>query len=572
LISCYILLCLAIINLLINKKIERFINYFIISASLISLVTIFHYYGFIKSFNEFGPIFSVIGQKNWTSNFLALILPSSIVFYLLETERLKKYLQLIVIIIIYTAILICQSRGIWISILLSLPIAFILIIKVNFTNIFKKNKKYLFLLLLIVIIITTVYSTENSLNKSYQTVSERAFSVFDREDTSINMRLIMLYSSLKMIQAKPLLGFGLGTFKLHYPDYQGSYFENNPQMVRYLSDDNVEMVHNEYVQMGAEIGVIGLGFFILIMLYLYIKSWKFFNVVKDNDLKQCKLKYLGIFIGVNIYLIHSLFTFPYHVAYLGASFFIMLGLAVSILKKYDLLNKDTIILKVKLRNSIKVISLIGLLIIFILFTHIYILQPYIAKIYSFKGQESYYTTENKEDAIDYFEKAARLDPNNGRNLMLLGVTYINANYLDEGIRVLRESLKLYKAKNMYHSMGLYYYKIGENSEAINIFKDTLYLYPQFVRVYNDLASLYIFQNEYQKAIEQWNKAIESNRDFNEKQLFLYNIGKAYLQMDKTENAYNYFLDALKEAPDDSTIMKDIEKELLNIFQSKDASL
>jgi len=200
------------------------------------------------------------------------------------------------------------------------------------------------------------------------------------------------------------------------------------------------------------------------------------------------------------------------------------------------------------------------------------LQPYIAKIYSFKGQESYYTTENKEDAIDYFEKAARLDPNNGRNLMLLGVTYINANYLDEGIRVLRESLKLYKAKNMYHSMGLYYYKIGENSEAINIFKDTLYLYPQFVRVYNDLASLYIFQNEYQKAIEQWNKAIESNRDFNEKQLFLYNIGKAYLQMDKTENAYNYFLDALKEAPDDSTIMKDIEKELLNIFQSKDASL
>ena len=32
-------------------------------------------------------------------------------------------------------------------------------------------------------------------------------------------------------------------------------------------------------------------------------------------------------------------------------------------------------------------------------------------------------------------------------------------------------------------------------------------------------------------------------------------------------AYNYFLEALKEAPDDSPIMEDIEQELLKIYQS-----
>jgi O-antigen ligase len=86
------------------------------------------------------------------------------------------------------------------------------------------------------VVITIIYSTDNPLNRSYLTVPQRAFSVFDREDTSINMRLIMLHSSLKMIQARPLLGFGLGTFELCYPDFQGDYLQEKPGMINYLSD------------------------------------------------------------------------------------------------------------------------------------------------------------------------------------------------------------------------------------------------------------------------------------------------------------------------------------------------
>jgi hypothetical protein len=46
---------------------------------------------------------------------------------------------------------------------------------------------------------------------------------------------------------------------------------------------------------------------------------------------------------------------------------------------------------------------------------------------------------------------------------------------------------------------------------------------------------------------------------------------AWERMGDTEQAYHYFLEALKEAPDDSLVMADIEKELLNIYCHGDDS-
>jgi len=564
--ACYIFLALFFINLQIEDKIPRVVHLFILSALFISCYVILHYYGLVQYFAEYGPVFSPIGQKNWTSNFLALVLPSSLVFYLLEKDRAKKYFYFSTLIIIYIAILICQSRGIWISILLTIPVAVLLIKKGNFTGIFRENKKTLLVLLVIMVLITVVYSTDNPLNRSRLTVPDRAFSVFDREDTSINMRLIMLYSSFKMIQARPLLGFGLGTFKLHYPDYQAIYLEQKPGMVQYLSRKNVEMAHNEYAQLGTEIGMIGLTFFLLILFLFYQKSWEFFTH-PEIGIKN-KISFLGLFLGMTIYLVHSLFTFPFHVSYLGASFFMIWGIAIDSLYSHTQPgDKKNSCWKFQLKESVKIFSSIGVAVIFILFLYIYVIQPYLAQVYSFSGQKSYYTKEDKREAIKYFEKAVKMDPYNGKILMNLGAVYLNTNFLDEAIETLNESMKYYKAKNTYHAIALYHYKTGNIKEAMNIFRKTIYLYPNYIKAYHDLASLHLDKNEYEKAIKLWKRPIELKVNFEEEHKFLYYIGRAYQRMDETENAYNYFLKALIEAPDDSTILSDIEQELLNIYQN-----
>jgi len=109
--------------------------------------------------------------------------------------------------------------------------------------------------------------------------------------------------------------------------------------------------------------------------------------------------------------------------------------------------------------------------------------------------------------------------------------------------------------------------LNENnlSKAEEYFQKAIYCYPNFINAYHSLASMYIQQEEYQKAIEQWERAIKLGLDFEEKPIFLYYIGMAWQRMGESEQAYNYFLKALIEAPDDSPIMTDIEQELLNIY-------
>ena len=556
---CYIFLYLVIVNLNIRIKTEIIINVFIISASIIALYVICHYYGLITYLAMYGQIFSPIGQKNWASNFLSLALPSALVFHLLEKIKIKKIFCFVAIIIIYTALIICQSRGIWISVLLTIPIALILIKISNLIRIFKDNKKYLIALLLSIILITAIYSTDNSLNQSCLTVPQKAVSLVNKEDYSINMRLIMLNSTLKMIVQKPLFGFGFGTFNLNYPEYQGRYLNKNPGMVKYLSNTNVAEAHNEYIQFASEIGIIGLLIFLIIIFFFYKNSWGLLRA--KNLRKENKLIYLGMFLGINIFLIHCLFTFPLHVAFLGASFFIMLGLAnyiyIDNLKEHSIFK-----IHISLRKSIKIFSIIGLCAIFLLTSYLYIIKPYIAEIYSFRGQEAYVVDNDLNDSIIYFEKAAELAPYNGRILLHLGSVYLKSNYLAESYAILKQAKNYYNDRSLYYNLANNLRRSGNIKKAYDMYHEAVYLYPNYLLAYDELATLYVHNEEYEKAIEQWETALLLNPNIKDKYLYLYYIGMSYQRMENRIKAGEYFQKAIQEAPEDSWIFTTIENLLL----------
>jgi len=562
---CYIFLSLLVINLKIKNKLTRFANIFIISSLLISIYTIFHYYGLVKYFTEFGPVFSPIGQKNWTSNFLSLIIPVVLSLYLLEAEKQKKFFYFITIAVIYTAIIICQSRGIWICILMTIPLAFVLIKKSHLSYHFKKNRKNLILLLFILLIITSIYSTDNFLNRSPLTVPQRAFSVLSKEDHSVNMRLIILNTSLRMVKERPLFGFGLGTFNLHYPDFQTFYLQNEPKMIKFLSNHNVLEAHNEYIQMGTEIGIIGVAIFIFILLYFYKKSWVLLKTQKCDQ--KSKILYLGIFLGINIYLIHCLFTFPFHVPFLGASFFILLGMAI-FLQENNQKDNNYFLIRIKLKKSLRIFILICLFLIFLISVDFFIIRPYLSEIFSFKGQKAYYIDNDLNKAIKNFESASQLDPYNGRILLHLGATYINSNFLNKALLTLNKSKEFYKNKNVYRNISLCYLKSGNNEKAKEILQKAIRLYPNYIKAYNDLASLYIYDKKYDNAIIQWKKALQVYPNFKEKYLFLYYIGMAYKKKKMPDKALDYFVQALQLAPEGSPIIEEIEEEIYNIYKGK----
>ena len=412
-----------------------------------------------------------------------------------------------------------------------------------------------------------IYSTENPLNKSRLTVAERALSTFEvAADPSINTRFLMWKVSFEMIKDKPIFGLGIGTFKYHYLDYQSDYLIDYPNYIR--NSGKAAEAHNEYLQIAAEIGIIGLISYLSIILTFYYIVYQYFE--KEHD-KNKLLIIFGILVGVTCYLVHCLFTFPFHVPVLGATFFILIGLAtayiqLSLEERSGSYNKNQTIYDFNLKPVFKYISIIIVIVMAVFGIWKLAINPYMAEINYYKGSKSFAEQDNSA-ALEYFQKAALLDTSNGRIMHGLGSAYYQLGMQEEAQKILQQTKEIYNDRNTYRNLGLSYMQSGNYEKAQGEFEHAIYLDPKFYEAYNDLASLYVYQGEYEKAIEQWQNAIDLDLEFKEKHIFLYYVGMTYQRMENQEEAYNYFLEALKEAPDESPIMEDIEQELLKIYQS-----
>jgi len=562
----YIILYFTIINVFNQKKeFNSFIKIFLITSFIISVYTLIQYYGFDHYYDNFGRLTSTIGQKNWISNYLAMIFPVAFFYFLLEQIKKNKIKYFFLLSILYATLMICQSRGIWISISITIIFAIYIIIKFKFYRIFEKNKKWLFLLLITFLIITIIYSTDNPLNKSAITVPQRALSTFDEQDPSINTRLLMWRTTFEMIKDKPIFGSGIGTFKINYLDYQADFLQRNPYYIKYSG--KAAEAHNEYLQILAELGITGFAVFLLIIFVFYSLALEYLKNKRNN---QDKIIVFGLILGITSFLIHSLFTFPLHVPVLGSTFFILLGLTAMYINGFKLNEMDTkksIRIEINTNYSIKKIIIILVFIIGFFLIGALAFKPYFAEIHYFKGMK-YYEKENYNDALKDFKYAAQLDPYNGRILHALGTTYYHLDIQDEAQKVLQKTKFYFNDRNIFRNLGLSYMQSGNYREAEKEFKHSIYLDPKFMDAYADLAYLYAIQKDYDKAIVEWNKILEIDPDFSEKYNVLYFMGMAYQKKEMPDEALEYFLQALQLAPEGSPIIEEIEREIYNIYKGK----
>jgi len=562
----YILIFFLITNNL-NKKTDfnSFIRLFFIISLLISIYTIIQYYGVDPYLSDLNSLTSTIGQKNWISNYLAMIFPVVFSYFLLEQSKKNRILYFFLLSILYATLMICQSRGIWISISLTTIIAIYIILKFNLLKVFKENKRGLVLILITFLVITIIYSTDNPLNKSAITVPQRAISTFDEQDPSINTRLLMWKTTFEMIKEKPLLGSGIGTFKMNYLIYQAEFLKSNPYYIKYSG--KAGEAHNEYLQMWAELGIIGLGMFIGIILMFYSLI---IDYLKKNDSDKEKIIVFGLVLGITCFLIHCLFTFPLHVPALGVTFFTLLGLTVIYTRKINLpkTDSDNRPKEFKLKNKGIKIALTILVLVFMIWAiNLVAIKPYIAELYYFKGMR-HNVDKNYTKSLPNFQYAVQLDPYNGRILHALGTTYYNLNIFSKSEEILQEAKKYMIDVNTFYILGLNYSKLNMLEKAEKEFKHATYLDLKFTKAYIDLAYMYAQQKEYDKAIIEWNKILEIDPDFTDKYNVLYFIGLAYNKKEMPEKALEYFLQALQLAPEGSPIIEELEEEIFKIYKSK----
>jgi len=567
----YFLIYFIVINNIKNKDSFNFcLIIFFITASLISLYLIIQYYEIDPFLSDIQRLTSTLGNRNYVASYLALIFPIAFSFFLLESKKRNKIFYEVTLLIIYTGIIVCHTRAIWIALIFSLLLFGYLLSHFKINKILKDNKKWLIILFSIFILITLIYSTDNPLNRSSITVAERAVSAFDMQGSSLRTRLLIWNSTIDMIKDRPLFGSGLGTFPLYYLEYQADFLQRNPSYLNFSG--KAGEAHNEYLQLWAEMGIIGLLSFLLIIIIFYKTN---LNLIKKIGTINGKIIIVGLISGVTVTLIHSIFSFPFHIPAIGAAFWFIIGITTVSADIFYEKSKDKKITDCKkisfysTKNKkyyklIKITLIILILILMTIVMNIFVIKPYRAELHLYQGRR-WLIDEDYKNALPVISYAQELNPHNGRILHALGATYYNLNKYNQAIYYLQEAKKYIIDVNTFYILGLSYSQLNMFKGAEEEFKQTIYLNPKFTEGYHYLGLLYFSQEDYDSAIEQWNKILEIEPDFSNKYVVLNNLGIVYKKKQMPDKALEYFLQALQLVPDGSTITEEIEEEIYNIY-------
>ncbi|MBK78245.1 MAG: hypothetical protein CMC88_03960 [Flavobacteriaceae bacterium] len=302
----FCLLNLIILNgLLINPK-----KFFVELILMIFLAEVWlSFYPMLKDISSFGGVIArsknYIGASanvNVTSFSLVFKLP--LVLYYLQTRKkfLSKFLVLLLILISLFVIIILNSRGAFLGIL----VVFLL----YFFSIFYLKKDQALKLKLLnssLIIIAFVFSVllsnlslnsrpENNKKNANYTFYDRASTIsLSTKDGSVDQRLRFYKHALNSISKNIFFGIGIGNWKLVSIKY------DRENIQQYIIPYHA---HNDFLQIGSESGVLAMISYILVFIFIVLMLYNLY--LKEKD----KIFSILIFSSIIIYLLDASLNFP----------------------------------------------------------------------------------------------------------------------------------------------------------------------------------------------------------------------------------------------------------------------
>jgi len=230
-------------------------------------------------------VFSTYGNPNFFGNFLVLMLPVTVAQYL--KTKAFRFLPLIFL------ILIClygtKTKGAWLGFGIS-SFIFAVFYGYYFLRDKLKDSRTKFIIVSACIPVVAFMLVAYFLTKN---------------QTSVNFRVATWLSTWEMIETHPLIGTGVGSFKVIYPAFR------RPKIFHIEAKHNTETDHaeDEHLEQFMDNGLIGCGFYLWIIVFVTTVGLRGLEML-TKELKGAKpppvaydlLGYLTAFLGM---LIHN---------------------------------------------------------------------------------------------------------------------------------------------------------------------------------------------------------------------------------------------------------------------------
>jgi putative inorganic carbon (HCO3(-)) transporter len=199
--------------------------------------------------------------------------------------------------LITLGLLLSYTRAAWISVLISLGVLVLTLLKVRF--------RYILLAGIITVFYfvgqrtVIIQKMQRNRKESSKSITEHVQSISNITTDESNLERINRWNSaLKMFRERPVFGWGPGTYMFKYAPFQMSRDKTN------ISTDFGDLgnAHSEYIGSLAESGIIGSLSFMLICIISLLTGFRVLARIKDRHLKQM---ILGLILGLITYLVHG---------------------------------------------------------------------------------------------------------------------------------------------------------------------------------------------------------------------------------------------------------------------------
>ena len=132
--------------------------------------------------------------------------------------------------------------------------------------------------------------------------------------------------ALEMFKDHPVVGVGLGNYKLEFIPYKAAFLAT-PRGASYTTPiARAAQAHSEYVQVLAELGVVGGIATLLLAAFLFAGFW---IRLRANHQEWERLDLLLLFAGVVVFCVHAAVSFPAHLPASSWAAVVLLGLIFS---------------------------------------------------------------------------------------------------------------------------------------------------------------------------------------------------------------------------------------------------
>ena len=447
-------------------------------------------YGLLQAFDldflhsqgvvAFGPkVIGTIGHANAFASYLAIVFPMGLAIYSPSQSRIYKYMILIGLLLIVATLLLTNSRGAWLALIISLFIFHYPRIKNMWIRVFKR--RLLMISALMVLILPGILLF---------------YLVFNMNPASVKGRFFVWRIARLMIKKNPLSGIGFQRFPVEYLNYQAKFFDNPLHSQFFYNAANMKQADNEYLQVFAENGFLGLllSVLIIITLILYIRR---LMMITDTDHHRL---ITSIGTALTVILIHSFVDNPLRNLPIMIIFLFSAGL-LSMITKFEVNKRYTTI---EFRHSF---MLKGLILMFLCYNIFFVIIKGRAYIDWRRGY-ALVQSGKLPDGIALYEKAMKKLPETGELLFQLGSAYAYTHDSEKALPYLEQAKATFNDKNIYISEGLCYYRLRDFHNAQKSLSKTLRMYPNLLLPRLWLAEIYLQTGQEDDAVRLLHEIIE----------------------------------------------------------------